>query len=237
MKNNPLITLATAESSLVKAIDAATATIATIGTSAVDAALARLDAAASACHARLTNAMTHLFGTVADISETMEALAENILEDLSTDEHLNRYGSAHHQVSEPAPQFGNFPNSPSTNGSTSTATTSRSSNFRSSEVDASTNGTDDHADDDDGITLTDTRAPAVHAQESPKTARQAPQGTEATLPPSREPIQTPKGNGAAGETVLVAAIAANAPVDAQDRDDRKPAPTTSTKPRRRRKAS
>jgi hypothetical protein len=71
-----------AEAHLVRAIATAASTI---NSSALDSALARLELAARACHARLGLAMGTLRNTVSEISETMEALAAGIIGDLSTE--------------------------------------------------------------------------------------------------------------------------------------------------------
>ncbi len=251
MKTSPLSAVATAEAALIRSIDAATATVTTIGTNAVDAALAKLDAAAVACHARLTHAMTRLYSTVAEIAGTMEALAEGIMDDLSTEEHLDRYGDAHRQASEPAPQFGKLTNSPLT--TPAEPSTSHFGKLEPSTVPATSEPEPDAPScDDDGITFTEAdfaeadfaairkRQSAAlnnaHAQESPKMPRQAPQASETTPEPSEVPIETPRGSLAAGTIVSVQAIAACGPVP-QDRDDRQPATSTPPRKPRRRKAS
>jgi len=61
-------------------------------TEALDSALARLELAARACHARLGLAMGTLRQTVSEISETMEALTAGIFEDLSTEAHVRGGG-------------------------------------------------------------------------------------------------------------------------------------------------
>ncbi len=235
MKTSPLVTVATAEATLIRSIDAATATIATIGTNAVDAALARLDAATSACHARLTHAMTHLHSTVAEIAETMEALAEGILEDLSTEEHLDRYGNAHRLASEPAPV-------PSTNSTSTPATSTIPVPIAAAEA------SEPAGDDDDGITLTEADFAHVRngqsatpidadAHSDALAAREATHAPHAPGEPFDGRIETPRGNDAAETVISVQAVAANSPVG-PGRDDRKPAPSTATTPRRpRRKRS
>ncbi len=217
--------LPAAEQHLIAAVNAATNAIESVAADNLDAALARLEDATRACHARLGIAMGTLRNTVAEIAETMEAIAEGIIDDLNAGEPATERDLAYttlttEQQPDPAPIV--------------TATTKP-------EPDAP-------GCDDDGITFTEEEFAALrkrqsaasnsdHAQEAPKMPRQAPQASETAREPSEAPIQTPKGSFAAGETVLVAAIAANPPVDAPDRDDRKPTPTTSTKSRRRRKAS
>jgi hypothetical protein len=61
-------------------------------TEAHDAALALLEDAARACHARLGLAMGTLRNTVAEIVETMETQAARVFADLSTKAHVRRAG-------------------------------------------------------------------------------------------------------------------------------------------------
>src|SRR5271166_3230710 len=84
--------LPAAEASLVSAINAAASTLDTIATGTVDAALERLELAARACHGRLALAMGTLSRTVGEVVATMEAMAEGIFEDLSTEDHIRRVG-------------------------------------------------------------------------------------------------------------------------------------------------
>ncbi len=222
---NPLANLPAAEAGLVAAIHAATNTLNDTCAGTVAAALTRLDAAADSCRARITAAMMRLNAITAGVLNTLEAAASGIFAVLDVQPDTAAIGTA----SEPAADRGRALPAP-TSSATSTASTP------ASEPEPNAAGVDD-----DGITLTaaDGKGMALfstgaHADALPP--RQGTQGPEAAREPSHAAIETPRANCAAGETVLVAAIAANPPVDVPDRDNRKRAPTAPAPKRRRRKA-
>jgi hypothetical protein len=84
--------LPAAESALIGAIQSAASTLDEIATRGLDAALAKLEAAARACHGRLGAAMGTLAKTVSEVVATMEGLAESIYCDLSTEDYVKRAG-------------------------------------------------------------------------------------------------------------------------------------------------
>jgi hypothetical protein len=87
-----LTSLPAAEQHLVAAINAATSTLDTIATGAVDAALVHLDAAAGACRERIASAMSRLSCTVAGVVLALDAAVTGVFEDLSTEAHVRRAG-------------------------------------------------------------------------------------------------------------------------------------------------
>jgi hypothetical protein len=216
MTNTPshLASLTAAEHGLVAAISATTSSINDIATHNLDVALARLELAARACHARLGIAMATLRRTVGEIVSTMESMAGGIFEELNT----------------PAP----VPSASGQERALAYATLDREQQLHAEPVtEASVTPSEEMFDLRAGEP-----APVPHAQEGTQLPRQDAIASETTRGSSGGEIETTRVIPAAGQTVHVAAIAANAPVDGQHRDVRRPLPsaptTTPKKPRRRR---
>jgi hypothetical protein len=206
---SPLANLTAAEHGLVAAINTTTSTISEIATHNIENALARLELAARACHARLGIAMGTLRRTVSEVVDTLEAMAGGIFKDLDA----------------PAP----VPSASDQERALAHATIDQEQRPVEPVTAAPVNPSDEEFD-----LTADEPAPVPHAQEPAQLPRQASIVPETTHESSGGQIETRRGIPAAAETVLVAAVAANAPADGPARDDRRPLPATPKKASRKR---